>query len=48
MFLRMSNAPEQFDYDVAIIGGGSGGYAAARTVANAGLRTGKPLPMIHP
>ena len=39
MFLRMSNAPKQFDYDVAIIGGGSGGYATARTVANAGLRT---------
>ena len=39
MFLRMSNAPKPFDYDVAIIGGGSGGYAAARTVANAGLRT---------
>jgi pyruvate/2-oxoglutarate dehydrogenase complex dihydrolipoamide dehydrogenase (E3) component len=29
----------QFDYDVAIIGGGSGGYAAARTVAAAGKRT---------
>jgi pyruvate/2-oxoglutarate dehydrogenase complex dihydrolipoamide dehydrogenase (E3) component len=29
----------QFDYDVAILGGGSGGYAAARTAANAGLRT---------
>jgi len=29
----------QFDYDVAIIGGGSGGYAAARTAAGAGLRT---------
>src|SRR5882762_6964076 len=28
-----------FDYDVAIIGGGSGGYAAARTAAAAGLRT---------
>ncbi len=27
-----------FDYDVAIIGGGSGGYAAARTAASAGLR----------
>ena len=26
-------------YDVAIIGGGSGGYAAARTAAGAGLRT---------
>src|SRR5260221_12403711 len=29
----------KFDYDVAIIGGGSGGYAAARTTANAGLKT---------
>jgi pyruvate/2-oxoglutarate dehydrogenase complex dihydrolipoamide dehydrogenase (E3) component len=28
-----------FDYDVAVIGGGSGGYAAARTAAAAGLRT---------
>lgn len=28
-----------FDYDVAIIGGGSAGYAAARTSAAAGLRT---------
>jgi pyruvate/2-oxoglutarate dehydrogenase complex dihydrolipoamide dehydrogenase (E3) component len=28
-----------FDYDVAIIGGGSGGYAAARTAASAGLKT---------
>ena len=30
---------QQFDYDVAIIGGGSAGYAAARTVASAGLKT---------
>jgi pyruvate/2-oxoglutarate dehydrogenase complex dihydrolipoamide dehydrogenase (E3) component len=29
----------EFDFDVAIIGGGSGGYAAARTTAGAGLRT---------
>jgi pyruvate/2-oxoglutarate dehydrogenase complex dihydrolipoamide dehydrogenase (E3) component len=29
----------KFDYDVAIIGGGSGGYAAARTAASSGLRT---------
>ncbi len=28
-----------FEYDVAIIGGGSGGYAAARTAAGFGLRT---------
>jgi pyruvate/2-oxoglutarate dehydrogenase complex dihydrolipoamide dehydrogenase (E3) component len=33
----MSNG--QTSYDVAIIGGGSGGYAAARTAADAGLRT---------
>jgi len=31
--------PGNFDFDVAIIGGGSGGYAAARTAAGAGLRT---------
>src|SRR5580692_6877068 len=29
----------RFDFDVAIIGGGSGGYATARTTANAGLKT---------
>jgi len=29
---------EIFDYDVAILGGGSAGYAAARTVAGTGLR----------
>jgi dihydrolipoamide dehydrogenase len=29
----------EFDYDVAVVGGGSGGYAAARTAANADLRT---------
>jgi dihydrolipoamide dehydrogenase len=28
-----------FDFDLAIIGGGSGGYAAARTAASAGLKT---------
>jgi pyruvate/2-oxoglutarate dehydrogenase complex dihydrolipoamide dehydrogenase (E3) component len=28
-----------FEYDVAVIGGGSGGYAAARTAASAGLKT---------
>jgi pyruvate/2-oxoglutarate dehydrogenase complex dihydrolipoamide dehydrogenase (E3) component len=31
--------PGTFDYDAAIIGGGSGGYAAARTVAGYGLKT---------
>src|ERR1700683_5838451 len=29
----------KFDFDVAIIGGGSGGYAAARTATAAGLKT---------
>lgn len=28
----------KFDYDVAVIGGGSGGFAAARTAASSGLR----------
>ncbi|HEY1489459.1 MAG TPA: FAD-dependent oxidoreductase, partial [Verrucomicrobiae bacterium] len=30
---------KRFDYGVAVIGGGSGGYAAARTSAGAGLKT---------
>ncbi|HEX4351192.1 MAG TPA: dihydrolipoyl dehydrogenase [Verrucomicrobiae bacterium] len=30
---------QRFDFDVAVIGGGSGGYAAARTAAAAGLKT---------
>ena len=30
---------KRFDYDVAVLGGGSGGYAAARTTAGAGLKT---------
>ncbi|MEI9864719.1 MAG: NAD(P)/FAD-dependent oxidoreductase [Limisphaerales bacterium] len=30
---------KRFDFDLAVIGGGSGGYAAARTAANAGLKT---------
>jgi pyruvate/2-oxoglutarate dehydrogenase complex dihydrolipoamide dehydrogenase (E3) component len=34
----MSLAHQGFDYDVAIIGGGSGGYAAARTAAAEGLK----------
>jgi dihydrolipoamide dehydrogenase len=29
----------QFDFDVAVIGGGSGGYAAARTAADSKLKT---------
>src|ERR1700722_19296518 len=33
------SARKLYDYDVAIIGGGSGGYAAARTTACAGLKT---------
>jgi pyruvate/2-oxoglutarate dehydrogenase complex dihydrolipoamide dehydrogenase (E3) component len=35
----MSKPREKFDYDLAIIGGGSAGYAAARTAAGAGLKT---------
>jgi dihydrolipoamide dehydrogenase len=35
----MSLGQREFDYDVAVIGGGSGGYAAARTAAGEGLRT---------
>ncbi|HZR17144.1 MAG TPA: dihydrolipoyl dehydrogenase [Verrucomicrobiae bacterium] len=35
----MSSGHKQFEFDVAIIGGGSGGYAAARTAAAEGLRT---------
>src|SRR5208282_6751178 len=30
---------QRFDFDVAVIGGGSGGYAAARTAVGAGLKT---------
>ncbi len=30
---------QEFDFDVAVIGAGSGGYAAARTASAAGLRT---------
>jgi len=30
---------QKFDYDVAILGGGSAGYAAARTAGGAGLKT---------
>jgi pyruvate/2-oxoglutarate dehydrogenase complex dihydrolipoamide dehydrogenase (E3) component len=35
----MSTTGAKFDYDLAVIGGGSGGYAAARTAASAGLKT---------
>jgi len=35
----MSNAARKFDFDVIVIGGGSAGYAAARTVQAAGRTT---------
>ncbi|MBE0541824.1 MAG: NAD(P)/FAD-dependent oxidoreductase [Verrucomicrobia bacterium] len=35
----MSASRKPCDYDVAILGGGSAGYAAARTAAGAGLKT---------
>src|SRR5260221_8044007 len=35
----MSVVHSNFDYDLAIIGGGSGGYAAARTAVAKGLKT---------
>src|SRR5437899_9452935 len=35
----MLKAMNEFDYDVIVVGGGSGGYAAARTASNADLRT---------
>ncbi|HLH53610.1 MAG TPA: dihydrolipoyl dehydrogenase [Verrucomicrobiae bacterium] len=35
----MHSGRGHYDYDVAVIGGGSGGYAAARTTAAAGLHT---------
>src|SRR5215831_1830493 len=35
----MSSASRTFDFDLAIIGGGSGGYAAARVGCAAGLNT---------
>jgi pyruvate/2-oxoglutarate dehydrogenase complex dihydrolipoamide dehydrogenase (E3) component len=35
----MSTKPGHFDFDVVIIGGGSAGYAAARTSATEGLKT---------
>ncbi|MGO8929124.1 MAG: dihydrolipoyl dehydrogenase family protein [Limisphaerales bacterium] len=35
----MNAAGARFDYDLAVIGGGSGGYAAARTAAADGLKT---------
>jgi pyruvate/2-oxoglutarate dehydrogenase complex dihydrolipoamide dehydrogenase (E3) component len=35
----MSTTGAKFDYDLAVIGGGCGGYAAARTAASEGLKT---------
>jgi pyruvate/2-oxoglutarate dehydrogenase complex dihydrolipoamide dehydrogenase (E3) component len=35
---RIFSGMKRFDFDLAVIGGGSGGYAAARTAANAGLK----------
>lgn len=35
----MRGSRQKFDYDVAVIGGGSAGFAAARTAAGAGLST---------
>jgi pyruvate/2-oxoglutarate dehydrogenase complex dihydrolipoamide dehydrogenase (E3) component len=35
----MHSTGERFDYDLAVIGGGSGGYAAARTAVAEGLKT---------
>jgi len=35
----MRTTGERFDYDLAVIGGGSGGYAAARTAVAEGLKT---------
>src|SRR6185436_9588361 len=34
----MKSTAARFDFDLAIIGGGSAGYAAARTAANEGLK----------
>src|SRR5580693_2897931 len=36
---RIFSVMKRFDFDVAVIGGGSGGYAAARRSAGAGLKT---------
>jgi pyruvate/2-oxoglutarate dehydrogenase complex dihydrolipoamide dehydrogenase (E3) component len=36
---RIFSRMKQFNYDVAVLGGGSAGYAAARTAAGAGLKT---------
>jgi pyruvate/2-oxoglutarate dehydrogenase complex dihydrolipoamide dehydrogenase (E3) component len=36
---KISRSNESFTYDVAVLGGGSAGYVAARTTAAAGLKT---------
>src|SRR5213078_3213183 len=36
---EMKGSRSPFDYELAIVGGGSAGYAAARTASSAGLRT---------
>ncbi|MCU0751747.1 MAG: FAD-dependent oxidoreductase [Akkermansiaceae bacterium] len=35
----MNGSGDPYDYDVAVVGGGSGGFPAARSSADAGLRT---------
>ncbi len=37
--MRSAKRPVRLDFDVVVVGGGSAGYAAARTAAAAGLRT---------
>jgi pyruvate/2-oxoglutarate dehydrogenase complex dihydrolipoamide dehydrogenase (E3) component len=37
--VRVTAGQRKFDYDVVVIGGGSGGYAAARTASVSGLKT---------
>ena len=39
IFAGMGSSQSVFDFEVVILGGGSAGYAAARTAAAAGLRT---------
>ena len=37
--MAMHKLNQQYDYELAVLGGGSAGYAAARTAVTAGLRT---------
>jgi pyruvate/2-oxoglutarate dehydrogenase complex dihydrolipoamide dehydrogenase (E3) component len=37
--MKMSKGDKSFEYDVAVVGGGSAGFAAARTAAAGGLNT---------